>query len=128
MQPETSEAATNLEQLLQMGIRTAKEGNPQAAKLMFERVLATNNQDERAWLWLASIAKTENNDEGQQRYLETVLRINPKNAVAQKALAVIEQTRAKGQSRSLTFGLFVVVLLVVLVVGALLLAALLSRG
>jgi len=128
MQPETSEAATNLEQLLQMGIRTAKEGNPQAAKLMFERVLATNNQDERAWLWLASIAKTENNDEEQQRYLETVLRINPKNAVAQKALAVIEQTRAKGQSRSLTFGLFVVVLLVVLVVGALLLAALLSRG
>src|SRR5579864_6652399 len=123
-----SDATPNLEQLLQMGIRTAREGNRQGAKLMFERVLATNSTDERAWLWLASIAKDEQDTEGAKRYLETVLKINPSNAVAQNALATMEGTRARGESRTLRFGMAVVAVLVILVILAVILIIQLSRG
>jgi Flp pilus assembly protein TadD len=123
-----SDATPNLEQLLQLGIRTAREGNRQGAKLMFERVLATNSTDERAWLWLASIAKDEQDTEGAKRYLETVLKINPSNAVAQNALATMEGTRARGESRTLRFGMAVVAVLVILVILAVILIIQLSRG
>ena len=123
-----SDATPNLEQLLQMGIRTAREGNRQGAKLMFERVLATNSTDERAWLWLASIAKDEQDTEGAKRYLETVLKINPSNTVAQNALAAMEGTRASNESRTLRFGLAIVAVLVVLVILAVLFIIQLARG
>ena len=123
-----SDATPNLEQLLQLGIRTAREGNRQGAKLMFERVLATNSTDERAWLWLASIAKDEQDTEGAKRYLETVLKINPSNTVAQNALATIEGTRARGESRTLRFGFAVVAVLVILVFLAVIIIIQLSRG
>jgi Flp pilus assembly protein TadD len=123
-----SDATPNLEQLLQLGIRTAREGNRQGAKMMFERVLATNSTDERAWLWLASIAKDEEDTEGAKRYLETVLKINPNNAVAQNALATLEGTRARGESRTLRFGLAVVAVLVILVILAVLIIIQFSRG
>lgn len=122
-----SDATPNLEQLLQMGIRTAREGNRQGAKMMFERVLATNSTDERAWLWLASLAKDEEDTEGAKRYLETVLKINPYNEVAQKALASMEGTRARGESRTLRFGLAVVGTLVILVILAVLIVIALSH-
>lgn len=122
-----SDATPNLEQLLQMGIRTAREGNRQGAKLMFERVLATNSTDERAWLWLASIAKDEEDTEGAKRYLETVLKINPGNTVAQNALAAMEGTRASNESRTLRFGLAIVAVLVVLVILAVLFIIQLAR-
>ena len=123
-----SDATPNLEQLLQMGIRTAREGNRQGAKLMFERVLATNSTDERAWLWLASIAKDEEDTEGAKRYLETVLKINPNNTVAQNALAAMEGTRASNEGRTLRFGLAIVAVLVVLVILAVLFIMQLARG
>ena len=122
-----SDATPNLEQLLQMGIRTAREGNRQGAKLMFERVLATNSTDERAWLWLASIAKDEEDTEGAKRYLETVLKINPDNETARKALAAMEGTRARGESRTLRFGLAVVAALVILVILAVVIVIALSH-
>ena len=122
-----SDATPNLEQLLQMGIRTAREGNRQGAKLMFERVLATNSTDERAWLWLASIAKDEEDTEGAKRYLETVLKINPNNETARKALAAMEGTRARGESRTLRFGLAVVAALVILVIFAVVIVIALSH-
>jgi len=123
-----SDASPNLEQLLQLGIRTAREGNRQGAKLMFERVLSTNSTDERAWLWLASIAKDDGDTEGAKRYLETVLKINANNEVARKALASIEGTRARGEGRTLRFGLAVVVVLVILVILAVLFILQLIRG
>ncbi|MHB8628317.1 MAG: tetratricopeptide repeat protein [Aggregatilineales bacterium] len=123
-----SDATPNLEQLLQMGIRTAREGNRQGAKMMFERVLATNSNDERAWLWLASMAKDEDDTEGAKRYLETVLKINPNNEVAQKALAAMEGTRARSEGRTLRFGLAVVATLVILVILAVLIVIALSHN
>ncbi len=123
-----SDATPNLEQLLQMGIRTAREGNRQGAKMMFERVLATNSTDERAWLWLASLAKDEEDTEGAKRYLETVLKINQNNEVAQKALAAMEGTRARGESRTLRFGLAVVGTLVILIILAVLIVIALSHN
>ena len=59
MDIETGGASTNLEELIQRGIRTAREGNPQGARRMFEAVLAVNKREERAWLWLASLADTK---------------------------------------------------------------------
>lgn len=111
--PKTlSNATPNLDKLLQYGIRTAREGNnPQAARLIFERVLEMNKREERAWLWLAALAKTK----GERRQcLEAVLYINPKNEVAQRGLTAMESVRNNNQRRTLRFGLAVVVLLAAL--------------
>ncbi len=117
MDIETGGASTNLEELIQRGIRTAREGNPQGARRMFEAVLAVNKREERAWLWLASLADTK--DEKRQ-YLETVLKLNPKNDVAHRALAAMEDTRSSNDRQTLRFGLAVVAVLVVLVVAVIL--------
>lgn len=124
MDVDSSGASTNLEELIQRGIRTAREGNREGARRMFEAVLAVNKREERAWLWLASLADTK--DE-KRKYLETVLRLNPKNDVALRALAAMEDTRTNTDRETLRVGLLVVGGLVVLVVVVLLLLVLLPH-
>src|SRR5450631_3661438 len=81
-QPDTNNDTMNLEQLVRLGIQTARAGNRASARLMFERVLAVNNNEERAWFWLASLA---DNDDDKRRYLQTVLKLNPGNEIAKRA-------------------------------------------
>jgi thioredoxin-like negative regulator of GroEL len=124
MDIETGGASTNLEELLQRGIRTAREGNLAGARRMFEAVLAVNKREERAWLWLASLADTKDEKRG---YLETVLKLNPKNDVAHRALAAMEDNRSNTDRQTMRFGLTVVAGLVVLVIVVILVLVLLPR-
>ncbi len=104
-------AAPNLEQLMQMGIRTAREGNKQNARMIFERVLEQNPEDERAWIWMAWAA---DNDVDRRRYLETALRINP-NSRARKLLADMENAKYTGESRTLARGVSILLILIGLI-------------
>ena len=124
MDIETGGASTNLEELIQRGIRTAREGNAQGARRMFEAVLAVNKREERAWLWLASLAETKDEKRG---YLETVLKLNPKNDVAHRALANMEDNRSNTDRQTLRIGLAVVGVLVVLVLIVILVVILLPH-
>ncbi|HML22803.1 MAG TPA: hypothetical protein PKD09_14225 [Aggregatilinea sp.] len=91
----------NLEQLLQIGIQSARQGNVENARVIFQQVLDADKNNERAWLWMASVAETSAD---RQRYLRTVLTINPDNHTAQRELKKVESRRQSNNSRVLVYG------------------------
>ncbi|NDJ78084.1 MAG: hypothetical protein GYB65_17690 [Chloroflexi bacterium] len=108
----------NLEQLMQLGIQTAKQGNKQSARVIFQQILESDKQNERAWLWMAAVAETP---EDRARYLNTVLRINPSNPTAQRELQAMQTKRESSNSRVIILSgvaivvvVFVIVLIIVL--------------
>jgi hypothetical protein len=114
----------NLEQLLQMGIRTAREeNNKEGARLLFERVLEQNPDEERAWIWMAWAA---DNDVDRRRYLETAVRINP-NSKARKMLTDMESMKSSGENRTLVRGLIILGIIGALVIVVMIVALILAR-
>jgi len=105
----------NLEQILQMGIKAAKQGNRQGARVLFSQVLDDDKRNDRAWVWMASVAE---NKTKQRQYLETALRINPNNPAARKAVQQMRNSRSRSEQRTLMMG--IVMILVLLIVAALL--------
>ncbi|MBX3063043.1 MAG: hypothetical protein KF726_08710 [Anaerolineae bacterium] len=103
----------NLEHLLQLGIRTAKSGNIQSARMMFQQVLDQDKRNERAWLWMASIA---DNEVDRRRYLETVLDINPRNEQARKYIAALDQALQSTEGSSLSLGIKLLIGIIALLV------------
>lgn len=112
----------NVEQLLQLGMQTARQGNKQNARMIFQQVLDTDKQNERAWLWMAAIADTP---EDRIRYLQTILRINPNNQTAKRELDKMRRTRESHTSRVLVYGGVLLGVILVLVVVAILFLAIL---
>lgn len=104
----------NREELLQMGIRAAKAGNKDAARLAFEQILAQDRKNERAMMWMAKIADTAPE---RKQWLERVLSLNPDNESARTALQKITyQNSAKENRTLLIFGVIAGVLIIVAVV------------
>jgi thioredoxin-like negative regulator of GroEL len=102
----------NLEQLMQLGIQTAKEGNKPNARVIFQQILDIDKQNERALLWMAAVAATP---EDRVRYLKTVLRVNPNNKTAQKQLESMKRKKASNNSQVMRYGLFFLVAVLILV-------------
>ena len=107
----------NLEDLLRLGVRTAKAGNREGARVIFQQVLDTDKRNEIAWLWMASLA--ENNID-RRRFLETVLKINPGNTTASKQLGQMNQAVKRSEGASVRTGiiLLAVLILALALVGA----------
>ena len=103
----------NLEDMVRLGANSAKEGNREGARMIFQQVLSVDKRHVTAWLWMASLAD-DNID--RRRYLETVLKLSPNNPTAMKQLAAMDQAIEHGQNRSLRFGIIIVVLLVFAVI------------
>ena len=100
----------NLEELMQLGVRTAKNGNKEGARVIFEKILAVDKRHERAWLWMASLS---DDDIERRRYLQTVLNINPNNSSARKYLKAMDQSVSSSERRSLVVGGIIVGILVI---------------
>ena len=94
-----------LEQLLQMGITAAKEGNKDGARQLLKQVVKKDSSNDRAWLWLAKVA--EGNQQRRQ-YLDKALKANPNNKAAKQALEQISATRSSNEQHTLMMGLLVV--------------------
>ncbi len=107
--------APNLEDLLQLGIQTARAGNKPNARMIFEQVLAQDPENERAWLWMAAVAETPTD---RIRYLNTVLRLNPHNTVAQKELERIRRRLESSNTQVIRYGLMGLGVFVVLILCA----------
>ncbi len=107
---------------MRLGARTAKSGNKEGARVIFQQVLDTDKRNERAWLWLASLA---DNAIDRRRYLETVLKLDPENAIAHRQLNEMDHMIQSTEGASMRFGLMIVVVLVValVVVGLVVLVA-----
>lgn len=104
----------NREELLNMAIRSAREGNTESARVMLRRVLSEDRRNERAMLWLAQIAETPAE---RRKWLEQVLDVNPDNTKAREALNRMVYKRSARENRTLIiFGMVTGVLVVLLIV------------
>jgi Tfp pilus assembly protein PilF len=74
--------------LRQRGIQTAKAGQKDEARDLLQRSIRLDPSNEAAWLWLASVAR-----DNQERIfcLQKLLEINPQNDTARKALDAANQ-------------------------------------
>lgn len=102
----------NLEQLMQLGIQTARQGNKQSARVIFQQVLDSDSLNERAWLWMAAVAETP---EERVRYLNTVLRINPNNTTAQRELNRLRKGQESSTSQVLVYGTIGLIIIILLI-------------
>jgi hypothetical protein len=102
----------NLEQLMQLGIQSARQGNKQNARVIFQQVLDADKQNERAWLWMAAVAETPTD---RARYLNTVLRINPNNQAALRELKQMKKKRQSNTSQVLLYGSIGLLLILILI-------------
>jgi len=106
----------NLEQLLQIGIQSARQGNLENARVIFQQVLDADKNNERAWLWMASVAETPTD---RLRYLRTVLAINPDNPTARRELNKMESHVRSNTSRVLVYGSVALAISLILIAVAL---------
>lgn len=83
---QTSSPA-GVEEMLQSGIKHAKDGNRAEARRLLQSVTEISPENETAWMWLASISEYP---EELLSFLQNVLKINPNN---QRAVDWIEATR-----------------------------------
>ncbi len=105
----------NLEQLMQFGIQSARQGNKQNARVIFQQILDADKQNERAWLWMAAVAESP---EDRVRFLNTVLQLNPQNAAARKELEKLQKKRVSSNTLVMRYGLITLAIILVLVVCA----------
>jgi len=112
----------NLEQLMQLGIQTARQGNKENARVIFQQVLDSDSHNERAWLWMAAVAETP---VARVRYLNTVLRINPQNRTAQRELNRLKKGQESSTSQVLVYGGIGLAIIILLIAVALFVLAVL---
>ncbi|MBK8021620.1 MAG: hypothetical protein IPK19_09360 [Chloroflexi bacterium] len=106
--------APNREQLLQMAISAAKQGNRNPARLMFRRVLSEDKNNERAMMWMAKLADAK---EERRVWLERVVAVNPNNEVARDALERLSYRRSARDNRVLLiFGMVSTILIILAVI------------
>jgi hypothetical protein len=103
----------NLEDLMRLGIRTAKNGNRDNARVIFQQILSTDKRNVGAWLWMAALAE---DNMKRRAYLETVLRLQPNNPTAKKQLAALDSAVTTGENASLRMGVTIVVVLIIVIV------------
>jgi hypothetical protein len=77
---------TDVNQLLAMGMASARAGQRAEAYNLLLDVVELDQHNEQAWLWLSAVT---DNLEDQRICLENVLTINPDNSVARERLAVL---------------------------------------
>lgn len=102
----------SLEELMQMGIRAARAGNKPNARVLFQQVLDQDKENERAWLWMATVAETPMD---RIRYLNTVLRINPNNQIALRELDKMRRRAATSNTLLIRYGMMGLLALLVVV-------------
>lgn len=106
----------NREELIQLGIQTAKSGQAQNARIMFRQVLGEDPRNERALLWMAYLTPDKAE---KRRYLLKVLKVNNNNQTARRELQRMAHDEKARSNRTLILGgvaIIVVVLVIVLVV------------
>ena len=101
----------NREELVQLGIQTARSGNRQSARVIFQRVLAEDPRHERALLWMAYLARDKVE---KRRFLLKALKANPNNSSARQELQRMARAEKVRTNRTLLLGGLVVVVAVAL--------------
>ncbi len=81
---------------VQRGITASQESQKDTARQCFLQAIGHDNQNEMAWLWLASIVESA---EEKLSHLQKVLSINPNNESAISSLKMVKTQMASGLMR-----------------------------
>ena len=81
---------------VQRGIAASQESQKDTARQCFLQAIGHDNQNEMAWLWLASIVESA---EEKLSHLQKVLSINPNNESAISSLKMVKNQMATGLMR-----------------------------
>lgn len=85
----------SVDDLLREGIAAAKAGQRERARDLLTRVVAQDERNALAWLWLSGVVESL---EDREICVENVLAIEPDNAAARKGLAVVRRQMASQAS------------------------------
>ncbi|MCU0511777.1 MAG: hypothetical protein MUE40_04315 [Anaerolineae bacterium] len=112
-----AENTPNREELFNLAVETAKNGNRQGARVMLMNILREDRKNIRAMMWMAKIASSRAD---REKWLNEVLRVNPNHEAALAALHKIQHGDSARRNRLLfraaTGGYVVAVLLVALLI------------
>lgn len=89
--------SNNPTRLTQAGIRAVNAGHNAEARQLLRQALELDENNESAWLWLAAAVDTPSE---RRVCLNNVLRINPRNETARRALAKINEANQLTQPDS----------------------------
>src|SRR5688572_23450288 len=92
MEKTSVSQSDQLQQILRQGIEAARAGDAATARQLLEAVVARDENNELAWIWLASTVTTQRE---RRICLEKVLHINPGNTRAREALNAMVGVGAK---------------------------------
>jgi Tfp pilus assembly protein PilF len=118
---DTESNQPNREELLQMAITAAKNGQREGARVMFRQILSQDKKNERAMMWMAKLSGSKKE---RIQWLNRALSVNPNNSTARDALAQFDYKEKAASNRILFFGgivLAVIVLLAIVVIAGILL-------
>lgn len=111
------------EELLNMAITAAKQGQKQGARVMLRQVLNQDKRNERAMMWLARLAT---NEKERKQWLSRVLMVNPDNDTARDALEKMDyQNQAESNRLLIVLGV-VVGVMIILVIAVIIIVSLLN--
>lgn len=82
--------SSTVQQLIQQGVQAARAGNHAEARLVLRQAIATDANNEQAWLWLSAVEATNSE---KIAALQQVLAINPANAAAKRGLDLLKPTQ-----------------------------------
>lgn len=88
----------NREELLQMAVRAAKQGQRDGARMMLRKILMEDKRNERALMWMAKISR---NNKERRQWLDRILMMNPDNQSAISALEHLEYEEQADRNRTL---------------------------
>jgi hypothetical protein len=74
------------DQILQLGIEEARNGNREAARNLFELLTRQEPDNSQAWLWLAGVA---DGTDQRREALQHVIALDPSNEMARKGLQAL---------------------------------------
>jgi uncharacterized protein HemY len=80
-----------MSELLIEAINFIKAGDKEEGKRILVEILTEDEKNEVAWLWLSAAVET---NDMRQECLEEVIKINPNNQSALKALSRLQQAQA----------------------------------
>jgi len=88
----------NREQLINMAIRSAKQGQRKAARMMLQKVLAEDKRNERAMIMMAKLAS---GDKDRRKWYNRALQVNPDSEAALDGIAKMDYEDAASRNRAL---------------------------
>lgn len=86
----------NKQELFRLAKDAIKEGQKQPARIMLQQILQQDKRNVRAMMYMAKIADTA---EDRTQWLERILKVDPKNETARKALGKLEKKESSTRNK-----------------------------